>query len=253
MAIKLSVVVPLYNEKARFADGFAHYYSYLLKQKYSWELIFVNDGSSDNTLDLIKNAAKENKSIKIITYAKNHGKGYAIIQGIKSAKGEYILFSDIDHSVPIVSIEPFFPYFEKGYKVVIGSRRVDGSKILVHQKPIREYLGRGFTLLVNLAISWGVKDATCGFKAFENSTAQKIFNLVKVYDWAFDAEMLYICKKFKIPFAQAPVSWSDAKGSRVKLKRDIGNSFLGLVKIRINDLAGKYSKWSFWNQDFYYP
>lgn len=239
-SIKLSVVVPCYNEKARLSDGFLHYYTYLKKQKYAWELIFVNDGSSDNTLELIENCAKKDKSIKVVSYKKNHGKGYAIIQGIKSAKGQYILFTDIDHSVPIDSINNFFPYFEQGYKVVIGSRRVKGAQILVHQKPIREYLGRGFTLLVNLLIIWGVRDATCGFKAFENKTAQKIFGLINVYDWAFDAEILYICKKLKIPFAQAPVKWSDVTGSRVKLKRDVFNSFIGLIKIRLNGLSGKY-------------
>lgn len=239
--IKLSVVVPCYNEQKRFQDGFNHYYSYLKKQKYPWELIFVNDGSTDDTLSQIQDKVKLNKSIKVVTYAKNGGKGFAIIKGIKSAKGQYILFTDLDHSVEIKTVENFFPYFEKGFKVVIGSRRVKGAKVLVHQKPVREWLGRGFTLLVNLLIVWGVRDATCGFKAFENNTAQKIFNLVRVYDWAFDAEILFICKKLNIPFAQAPVVWSDVKGSRVRLKRDVIRSFIGLFKIRLNDLSGKYS------------
>lgn len=240
--IKLSVVVPCYNEQARFVDGFAHYYNFLKRQKYIWELIFVNDGSVDNTLELIKNSVKKDQRVKTITYPQNHGKGYAIIQGIKAAEGEYILFTDIDHSVPIETVNTFFPYFQKGYKVVIGSRRVAGSIILVHQKPVREFMGRGFTLLVNLLIIRGVKDSTCGFKAFENSVAKKIFQQIKVYDWAFDAEILYICKKLGIKFAQAPVSWSDVRGSRVRLKSDVGKSLAGLIKIRANDLAGKYSK-----------
>lgn len=240
-SIKLSVVVPCYNEEKRFKEGFAHYYSYLKTLKDPWELILVNDGSRDRTLELATSAAKKNKSIKVVSYAKNHGKGYAIIQGVKKAKGKYFLFTDIDHSVDIKTVEKFFPYFEEGFKVVIGSRRVEGAKIVIHQKPLREWLGRGFTSLVNLLIVSGVKDATCGFKAFENSTAQKIFNLVKVYDWAFDAEILYICKKLKIPFAQAPVVWSDVKGSRVRLKRDVLRSLMGLLKIRLNDLSGKYA------------
>lgn len=239
--LKLSVVVPCYNEEKRFKEGFTHYYTYLKTLKNPWELILVNDGSRDRTLELVTSSAKKNKSIKVVSYPENHGKGYAIIQGIKKAKGKYVLFTDIDHSVDIKTVEKFFPYFEKGFKVVIGSRRVKGSKIVVHQKPLREWLGRGFTSLVNVLIISGVKDATCGFKAFENSTAQKIFKLVKVYDWAFDAEILYICKKLQIPFAQAPVAWSDVKGSRVKLKRDVIRSFLGLLKIRLNDLSGKYS------------
>lgn len=240
MNIKLSVVVPVYNEDKRLKSGFGHYYSYLKKQKYSWELIFVNDGSRDNTLKLLEDLVKGKPQVKIVSYSDNHGKGYAICQGIEKAQGEYILFTDLDHSVPIQTAENFFPYFEKGYPVVIGSRRVKGAKIAVHQKPLREFLGRGFTAIVNMFIYWGVADATCGFKAFENSVAKKIFSKITVYDWAFDAEILYICKKNSIKLAQAPVTWSDVRGSKVSLKKDILRSFRGILKIRINDLKGKY-------------
>ena len=86
----------------------------------------------------------------------------------------------------------------------------------------------------------GVADSTCGFKAFKNKTAQKIFDKITVYDWAFDAEILFICKKLNIKFAQAPVRWSDVSGSKVSLKKDVIRSIFGLLKIRANDLAGKY-------------
>lgn len=240
MNIKLSVVVPVYNEEKRLKSGFDHYYSYLKKQKYPWELIFVNDGSRDNTLDILNKTAKGKTNIRIISYDRNQGKGYAIVQGIKNAKGGIILFTDLDHSVPVETVETFFSYFEKGYPVVIGSRRVKGAKIAVHQKPLREFLGRGFTAIVNFFIYWGIADATCGFKAFENKLAQKIFSKITVYDWAFDAEILYICKKNKIKVIQAPVTWSDARGSKVSLRKDILRSFRGILKIRTNDLSGQY-------------
>lgn len=238
---KLSVVVPCYNEEGRFRTGFGHYFNYLKKQKYSWELIFVNDGSRDKTLTLMKQYSKTGKNIKIITYTKNHGKGYAICQGIKSAKGQYILFTDLDHSVPIDTIESFFPYFDKNFDVVIGSRRVRGAKILVHQSWLRETLGRGFTLLVRFLVDWDIRDATCGFKAFKQDASKKIFGSVSIYDWAFDAEILYLAKKFRLKVAQAPVSWSDVRGSKVSLKKDILRSLFGLVKIRWNDLRGRYN------------
>jgi len=242
MKIKLSIIVPVYNEENRLAGGFNHYYDFLKNSSYSWELIFVNDGSRDKTLKLLKNLSFKKPNVRIINYPVNRGKGYAICQGIKSAGGKYILFTDIDHSVAIKTIETFFPYFEEGYKVVIGSRRVKGAKIAVHQYLLREFLGRGFTALVNLFICWGVADATCGFKAFENRTAQKIFSKITVYDWAFDAEILFICKKNNIKFAQAPVTWRDVRGSKVSLKKDIWRSAKGILKIRANDLTGKYSK-----------
>ena len=240
MNIKLSVVIPCYNEENRFQKGLEHYQFYLKKQKYLWELIFVNDGSKDKTLDLMQFVKKDNKNIRVITYQQNHGKGYAITRGIKAAKGNIILFSDIDHSVPINTIENFFKYFNQGFKVVIGSRRVKDAKILVHQHPLREFLGRGFTFLVRLVIDWKIKDATCGFKTFEKNVAQKIFNKITIYDWAFDAEILFICKKLNIPLAQAPATWSDVKGTKVSLGKDVIKSFFGLVKIRWNDLKGKY-------------
>lgn len=239
--IKLSVIVPCYNEQNRFQSGFNHYFSYLKKQKYLWELIFVNDGSSDKTLELMRRKALGKRGIKVISYVQNRGKGYAIVRGIKSARGRYILFTDIDHSVPISTIESFFNYFKKGFQVVIGSRRVRGAKILVHQYPLRELLGRGFTFLVNILIYWGIKDATCGFKAFENRIAKKIFAKIKVYDWAFDAEILYLCKKYHFKLAQAPVAWSDVRGTKVSLRKDIARSLFGLIKIRWNDLKGRYN------------
>ena len=243
--IKLSVVVPCYNEEKRFQEGFNHYWLYFLKQKYPWELIFVNDGSKDNTLKLMQASAKGKSSVKVISYNENHGKGYAIVQGIKNTKGKYILFTDLDHSVSINTIESFFKYFEKGYQVVIGSRRVREAKILTHQHFLRELLGRGFTLLVRFLIDWQIKDATCGFKAFINQAAKKIFEKITIYDWAFDAEILFLCKKFKIKFAQAPVTWSNVRGTKVSLKKDILRSFLGLIKIRWNDLRGKYKRGNF--------
>ena len=238
---KLSVVIPCYNEEKRLVQGFSHFYNFLKSQNYSWEIILVNDGSVDKTSQIMKNLVKSKKEVKIISYQKNQGKGYAIVQGILQANGKYILFSDIDHSVPIETIANFFNQFEKGFKVVIGSRRIKGAKILIHQNPLREFLGRGFTVLVNIAVGFRIHDATCGFKAFENKIAKKIFAKINVYDWAFDAEILFLCKKYNLKIAQVPVTWSDVKGSKVSLKKDIVGSLMGLFKIRLNDLTNKYT------------
>ena len=241
MKIRLSIVVPCYNEEKRFNSGFNHYFNFLQKQKYSWELIFVNDGSKDKTLDLIKKSSAKSPYIKIITYSQNHGKGFAICQGVQKANGKYILFSDLDHSVPVDTINSFFSYFEKGFDAVIGSRRVKGAKLLVRQPRFREYLGRGFTLLVRIIVDFKIKDSTCGFKAFENNVAKKLFAKITIYDWAFDAEILFLCKILKIKYAQAPVQWSDVGGSQVRLNKDILRSLYGLIKIRANQISGKYN------------
>ena len=236
----LSVIVPCYNEQKRFKEGFSHYFQYLKRQKYLWELIFVNDGSTDNTLGLIKLACRKSPRVTFVSYSKNHGKGYAICQGVKKSNGKQIIFTDIDHSVPIKTIESFFDYFEKGYVAVIGSRRVKGSKFIKRQPPLREFLGIGFTFLVRLFIDWQIKDSTCGFKAFEGKVAKKIFEKITIYDWAFDAEILCICKRNNIKYIQAPVAWEDKRGSKVSPIKDVFNSLLGLIKIRINDLKNQY-------------
>ncbi|MBI2327773.1 glycosyltransferase family 2 protein [Candidatus Curtissbacteria bacterium] len=239
--VKLSVIVPCYNEESRFRKGFNHYYSYFKKQNYSWELILVNDGSKDQTLNLMHKLAGSKNNVKIISYKTNRGKGFAVIQGVKAAKGQYILFTDIDYSVPIDTIESFYKYFKKGFPVVIGSRRVKGSKILVRQNLLRELLGRGFTFLVNLLI-WGVHDATCGFKAFNKIEAKKVFQKITIYDWAFDAEILFICQKLGIKFIQVPVNWRDVRGTKVSLLRDVAKSLVGIFKICLNNFFGVYSK-----------
>lgn len=240
MKVKLSVIVPCYNEEKRFQKGFEHYFSYLEKQKYEWELILVNDGSTDGTLDLMKKAAANKSQVKVLSHSPNKGKGFAIVAGIAEAEGQYILFTDLDHSVPIETIGTFFKYFDKGKSVVIGSRRTEGAKIIVHQKPFREFLGAGFTLLVRVLIDPKILDATCGFKAFKSQAAKKIFEKITIYDWAFDAEIIFLCKKLNLKIAQAPVTWTDQKGSKVSLTKDVAKSLLGLFRIRVNDIFGKY-------------
>jgi len=238
--ILLSVIVPCFNEELRFLDGFNHYYSYLKKQKYNWELIFVNDGSDDKTKFLLERTANVHGNIKSISYKKNKGKGFAIVKGIEKAKGKYILFSDLDHSVPVETIEKFLRYFGKGSQVIIGSRRVKGARILVRQNIIRELLGRGFSFLTKFVIDFKIMDATCGFKVFEKNVAKKIAGKITIFDWAFDAEILFLCKKYNIKIFQAPVTWSDVGGSKVSISKDIFRSFVSLLTIRLNDLQNKY-------------
>lgn len=238
MKTKLSLIIPCYNEEKRFDNGISHFLNYLKKQKYKWELVIVNDGSKDKTLDLIKQV--KNPNVKFITYGKNRGKGYAIVKGVEKAKGEIILFSDLDHAVPIDTLESFFSYFDKGFQVVIGSRRVKGAKLIKRQHPLREFLGKCFTFLVRILIDFKIKDATCGFKAFKKDVGKKLFRKITIYDWAFDAELLYLCNLNKINYIQAPVNWTDVKGSKVSIMRDVFQSIIGLIKIRINDFSGKY-------------
>jgi len=236
----LSVVIPCYNEEKRFSKGMDHFLSYLDRVPYSWELVLVNDGSADNTLKLMNKAKFKNHNIEVVSYIQNEGKGYALKKGIEKAEGKFILFSDIDYSVPIQTIGQFLPYFNKGYEIVIGSRRVKGAQFVRRQNAFREFLGKGFTLLVRLLVDPKIKDATCGFKVFKKDVAKKVFKKMAIYNWSFDAEILFLCKKYGYKVAQVPVKWKNDPGTKVSLKRDVISSLLGILKIQANNLLGKY-------------
>lgn len=238
----LSVVIPCYNEETRLKEGYSHFTEYLKKQKYDWELVMVNDGSKDSTEKILKLLSRKNKNLKIVSYKRNRGKGYAVSKGIEAAKGNYILFSDLDHSVSIDFTRSFINHLENGFDIVIASRRVKGATLKVRQKPFREFLGRSFTVLVRILIDPKIKDATCGFKMYRKNTAKNLFKRLTVFDWVFDAEILFLSKKYNFKIAQLPVVWEDAKGSKVKLAKDVISSLKNLIKIRLNDLQGKYEK-----------
>lgn len=240
--IKLSLVVPCFNEGTRFSRGAKTILRYLLRQKYSWELVFVNDGSRDRTLAMMKRLASRDRRIKVVSYRKNRGKGYALKKGCLAAQGNFIFFTDIDLSVPIQTLGTFWPYFEKSFDLVIGSRRVRGARILKHQFFLREFLGRGFTALVRFLLAPGIKDVTCGFKAFRSDAARIIFPKCIIERWAIDAEILFLARKFGFKIAQVPVSWSNTSETKVNVARDVVLTFGEVMRILANNLSGRYQK-----------
>ena len=236
-SIRLSIVVPVYNESKRIA-GFDKAFEYLKSQPFEYEVIFVDDGSSDNTLNVLKNFSKKNK-IKIISYSQNQGKGFAIKEGMLAASGDFVLFMDVDLSTPIEEIGHFLPLINK-HDILIGTRKSKSAKVLVPQPLIRKWLGRGFTLLSQLMLNVWVSDFTCGFKLFSNKSAKKIFKNIKIYRWGFDSEVLYLAKKYKFSVGEVPVTWVNDTNTKVKFPRDLIISFKELFAIRFNDLLRLY-------------
>ncbi|OGD70748.1 hypothetical protein A3A84_03635 [Candidatus Collierbacteria bacterium RIFCSPLOWO2_01_FULL_50_23] len=231
-----SVIVPAYNESGR--NHVREILAYLAKRTETWELIIVNDGSTDDTNKELQKMNRA-KKFRLISYEKNQGKGYAVKQGMLAATGEYRLFLDMDLSTPIAEMAKLRPHLGK-YDVVIGTRKTKGAKVVVHQPWLRENLGKGFTLLSQLSLGVPVSDFTCGFKCFSAKVAQKVFSHAQINRWGFDAEILFLAHKYGYVIKEIPVSWTDDSRTRVKFPEDLVNSLSELIAIRVNDLTGKY-------------
>jgi len=234
--IFLSVIIPVFNETTRIYL-LNEILSYFSSQKYSFEIIIVDDGSTDDTLEKLK-LYQDQKHLKVISYPKNQGKGYAIKTGMLKADGEFRLFTDVDLSTPISEIEKFLPWFNQ-FDAVIGTRRSKESKVIVHQSKIREFLGQGFTIMSRTILNTYVSDFTCGFKCFSAKAAEKIFKNLTINRWGFDAEVIFLAKKFGFNIKEIPVIWKNDAETKVKFPQDLINSFSELIIIIINDKIKK--------------
>ncbi len=233
----LSIIIPLYNEEEKLFNLMT-IYQYLSNQKFDWEIILVNDGSLDGTQKRVKKMLKSYafKNTELITYPQNKGKGFAIKTGMLKARGEYRLFTDIDLSTPIKEFNKFFPFLRR-FDVIIGSRKIKGSKLSKRQPYPREILGKGFTFLSQKFLDLNINDFTCGFKCFSKKAAREIFKRQKINGWGFDSEILFIAKKLGFKIKEVPITWTDDPGSRVKFPHAIISSLKDLYKIRLNDYS----------------
>lgn len=236
---KLSMVIPVFNEEARIkkalkiCDRFENKFP-------QWQFIFMNDGSTDKTEQIIRKKVNQQKSFKLISYKKNQGKGYALKQGVKEAEKPLVLLSDVDFSTPLTELPKLYKKIKKSFDIAIGSRKAKGAIIKKHQPKIREWLGKQFTNLSNLSLGLSVSDVTCGFKLFKNKAAKKLFLKSKIKGWGYDAEILFLAKKYGFKTAEVPVEWENDQRTKVNLGKDIVRSLFDLVKIRFCDLLDNY-------------
>jgi len=232
--IELSIILPVYNEEKGVADSLNKIFGHLESKNFTFEVIAVDDGSSDATSSVLADCAKKYPRLKVMALERNSGKGYAIRTGMLNAAGKYRMFSDVDLSVPVETIDTFMKTaISEKSDVVIGTRKSKEAVILKKQPFYREYLGKCFTAITNLILNTPYSDITCGFKLFSAPAAEKIFGLQKIRRWSFDAEILYLAKELKFKTTEIPVVWINDPNSKVKLGRDIAYSLWELVKIRL--------------------
>ncbi len=239
-APRLSVVIPMYNESHRLRRSLPGLVSYFQKQHYSYEIVVVDDGSTDDTAALARELLAPIKHFRVIRKNPNRGKGHAVKTGMLAARGRYVLFCDADLSTPPSEIEKFWPWLEQGYDVVIGSRKMPGANIVRHQPFWRENLGKVFTWLTDLIATRNISDVTCGFKCFTHQAAQQLFSRSVINDWSFDAEVLFIAQRHGLKIKEVPVTWRDEPGTRVRVVRDAVRALTGLLRIRLNAMRGLY-------------
>ncbi len=242
---ELSVVIPVYNEAARVGKALEGAFAYLKSKKITAEIIVVDDGSKDKTVQVVeryKRLASRNQSLKVLKHPVNRGKGAAVQTGALAAAGKTVLYMDADNATPLEEFEGFRQELKKGTEVLLGSRAVDRKKVKVHQPIHREAMGRIFNLLVQLLATPGLWDTQCGFKAFSQRAAKAIFPLQTIERFGFDVELLYIARKQGFAIKEMPVHWYDSPDSRVSVFRDSARMFTDLLVIRWNDLRGRYDK-----------
>ncbi len=240
MPCDLSVVLPVYDEAHALEATLAELVPRLERLGKSFEIVCVDDGSTDGSWEILKRLAAADERVRIDRLPENRGKGAAVRKGMLAAEGELVVFMDADLSTPLDEMAGFLGALESGYEVVIGNRRAPGSEITRHQPWIRETLGRGFTVLTRLLLAPGVHDFTCGFKGFHRDAARKIFARSSLNGWAFDAELVVIAHSLGLKLAQVPVAWHDEEGTKVRILQAVLGSLRELIVIGWKRIKGDY-------------
>lgn len=239
----LSVIIPTYNEEKRLPKTLAEIDKYLSQQNYDCEIIVVDGGSTDRTAEIVRERFSTIRNLKLVEIKNCQGKGKAIKEGMLRAAGEFRVFTDADNSTSIDQVEKMWPWFEKGFDVVVGSRDVKGAVLDPPQPFLRKMiLGKGFRLLTQVICgTWGILDSQCGFKGFTKKAAEEIFPKCKITGFAFDPEALVLAKKMGYKIKEIPICWRNDLDSKVKAK-DMIKMGLDLLKIRWNLIKGVYEK-----------
>ncbi len=211
----LSVIIPVHNEAKRLPLTLVDIDRQLSRAEYSSEILVINDGSTDATAAIVERFTRLMPDLRLLNHAENHGKGWTVRQGMLQAHGNFRLFMDADNAVSVDQFNNMLPFLKEGYDVVIGSRTVKGAKLAPPQSLWRRLLGKGGNLFIQALVVPGIWDTQCGFKAFSEEAARKIFGAAVIDQWGFDTEALALARRFGFKIKEIPVRWANHPYSAV--------------------------------------
>ncbi|HTP01778.1 MAG TPA: dolichyl-phosphate beta-glucosyltransferase [Anaerolineales bacterium] len=234
----LSIIIPAHNEENRLPGSLEQVFSFLEKQAYEAEVLVVENGSSDRTLELARGFARQHANLRVI-HETRRGKGLAVRRGMLEARGQYRFMCDADLSMPIEEVNKFVPPALSGFDVAIGSREVRGA--VRYDEPFyRHFGGRLINLLIRLLILPRLQDTQCGFKCFRAEAADDLFRRQRLDGWSFDIEVLYLAERKGDRIVEVPVHWYYRAESKVSALRDALRMINDIFLIRSNMRNGLY-------------
>jgi glycosyltransferase involved in cell wall biosynthesis len=240
--LQYSIIIPAYNESRRIVPTLNRVLTHLAEQGWDAELIVVNDGSRDDTGDIVRRFVEKNPLMRLLENPGNRGKGYSVRNGMLNARGEVLLFSDADLSSPIQEAAKLFAAIANGADVAIGSRWMNAELQTERQPLHRQLFGRLFNVILRVVLGLKYKDTQCGFKAFTARAAGAIFPLQTIERWSFDPELIFLAQKQGLRVVEVAVEWGHDEKTTISPLRDGTRMLFEVLKIRWNAITGKYSQ-----------
>jgi dolichyl-phosphate beta-glucosyltransferase len=237
-----SIVIPAYNEAARIGRTLESVLACIRSRGWFAEVVVVNDGSRDQTADIVREFAARAPEIRLLENPGNRGKGYSVRHGLLESFGEIVMFTDADLSAPIEEAEGLFAALRDGADIAIGSRWLERTRQTIRQPLYRQFFGRCFNAVTRAVMGLPYADTQCGFKAFTRAAAQTVFQLETIERWGFDPEILFIARKRGFKVVEVPVSWAHDERTRISYLKDGIRMLQDIAIVRWNAMLGRYNK-----------